>query len=870
MRLRLDGIAGMESTRLPSGEYRLTISGMSSVGSGSSAAYTHSFQIATPVPFGPRQVIHRSDPRWDAVTADLDGDNDLDILCASGSHGTPPYGYVAWYENLDGLGNYGPEQVIPTDGEFISTVHAVDLDRDGDLDVLSVLNRTVGPLGSFESKIIWNENLDGAGTFGSPHVIATVPDSLHVQVGDVDGDGDPDVISGFTDDGPGKIAWYENTDGSGSFGPAREIATDPDGRVFSVSTADLDGDGDQDVLADILEISGYKIVWYENVDGMGNFGRRKVIDSDYSFEVHAADLDGDGDLDVLSASYSNNTIAWYENTNGQGDFGSYQEITGDLRSVYAFHTTDLDDDGDLDVLSGVQNEDRISRVIWHENIDGRGNFGPQRIIASNIERPVSVSAADLDNDGDPDVISASSVDNALAWYNNLDGVGTFGPQQEISPSLSDPRSVYAADLDGDGDLDAVCASVGDDKIIWYENAGHIGTFDAPKTITAAGDFDTGGLSVFVTDLDDDGDQDILAASSGFYPWADGKIAWYENLDGEGMFGPQHVITTSVEGPIDAYAADLDDDGDLDVLSASRGDNMIAWYENVDGAGNFSSQRVITTNALEAADVHAADLDGDGDLDVLSASTNNNTIAWYENLDGAGTFGPLLVITTNASSAVSVETADLDGDGDLDVISGDNGGVAWYENTDGKGQFGPRQVLPSTPGWRSRRVVAADLDDDDDLDIISAEVYYDSQNRLYSYRTIWHENVNGMGDFGVPLMIEDTQSSRSIFAGDLDGDRDLDLLSALSGSNSVAWYENLLPHAGDANRDGRFDTADFVQVFQAGEYEDGIDNNSTWEEGDWNGDGDFDTADFVLGFPNRTVRSEVRPQHEQDSPPWIGC
>ena len=89
------------------------------------------------------------------------------------------------------------------------------------------------------------------------------------------------------------------------------------------------------------------------------------------------------------------------------------------------------------------------------------------------------------------------------------------------------------------------------------------------------------------------------------------------------------------------------------------------------------------------------------------------------------------------------------------------------------------------------------------------------------------------------------SGNSVAVGDVDGDSDLDVLSGSIGK--LAWYENLLPHAGDANWYGRFDSNDLVQVFQAGEYEDDIPDNSTWEEGDWNGDGDCDSNDLVLAF-----------------------
>ena len=101
-----------------------------------------------------------------------------------------------------------------------------------------------------------------------------------------------------------------------------------------------------------------------------------------------------------------------------------------------------------------------------------------------------------------------------------------------------------------------------------------------------------------------------------------------------QFGPQQIITTIANGARGVYAEDLDGDGDMDVLSASRGDDKIAWYEN-DGDGNFGSQQIITTNANYALSVYATDLDGDGDMDVLSASWDDDKIAWYENLHPLG-------------------------------------------------------------------------------------------------------------------------------------------------------------------------------------------------------------------------------------------
>ena len=147
------------------------------------------------------------------------------------------------------------------------------------------------------------------------------------------------------------------------------------------------------------------------------------------------------------------------------------------------------------------------------------------------------------------------------------------------------------------------------------------SFGSQQVITTNAD---GAYSVYATDIDGDGDADALSASF----WDD-KIAWYENQGG-GTFGPQQVITTSADNARSVYATDLDGDGDADVLSASFNDDKIAWYEN-QGGGTFGTQQVITTNADGPYTVYATDLDGDGDADVLYDSFNDNKIAWCENL-----------------------------------------------------------------------------------------------------------------------------------------------------------------------------------------------------------------------------------------------
>jgi hypothetical protein len=152
-----------------------------------------------------------------------------------------------------------------------------------------------------------------------------------------------------------------------------------------------------------------------------------------------------------------------------------------------------------------------------------------------------------------------------AWALNV----PFGPQQTITTGADEAVSVFAADVDGDGDLDALSVSYFDDKIAWYENTAGDGSGWTAHTITTGAD---GAHSVYAADVDGDGDLDALSASE-----LDDTIAWYENTAGDGSAWTEHTISIAADGPHSVYAADVDGDGDLDALSASFFPDMIAWY-----------------------------------------------------------------------------------------------------------------------------------------------------------------------------------------------------------------------------------------------------------------------------------------------------
>ncbi len=760
--------------------------------------------------------------------ADVDGDGDMDVISANDDENKR----LVWYANVDGAVEFGRPVVIARGarprGSTRINVQASDFDGDGDMDILWT--------SPSDGTAAWYENINSLGSFGPARVISAST-TTGVLPADVDGDGDFDVVVTSAD----LTAWHENTDGAGSFGPEQVIA---DTGAIGLLAADMDGDGDIDIVTAAVRQSG----WYENLDGSGRFGATRPFASSGGdvTSMSGADFDGDGDLDVLLSQSTTERfrLTWRENTDGNGNLDVRHSIAAgpDGTRTFAASPVDFDDDGDVDVLA-VSNRG----VEWHENRDGLGNFVERQILMGpRLSDASSAFAADFDGDGDQDLVSAWPNEHKVAWYENIDGSGTFGNQQPIvMTGADDARTVLSADFDGDGDLDVAVASYRsqgvEGKIVWFENRDGSGAFARQRII--ADDVGTPG-GIAAADVDADGDVDLL--------WASDRrtVGWFENTDGAGNFTVQREISREFAGARALAAADLDQDGDIDVLAASsrygpshlRTDDdvhKVVWFQNTDGQGNYGPEQVITTGVVEPRLVSAADLDGDGDMDVLSASRGEVAIAWYENTDGRATFGPQRVINPHAPAVNSVRTADMDADGDLDVLAtfGRDRKAAWYENTDGRGSFGPQQVITISAG---DDIFAVDFDTDGDTDILtSISVWYENTGGAEGF--VSRELVEfGVGD------------QRLVHVEDVDGDGDFDLLAASDLDDKVVWYDNLTagvaPHlAGDANEDGRFDRLDIQQVLESARYRTG--EPAAWHEGDWNRDGLFDQLDLIYALAN---------------------
>ena len=222
------------------------------------------------------------------------------------------------------------------------------------------------------------------------------------------------------------------------------------------------------------------------------------------------------------------------------------------------------------------------------------------------------------------------------------------------------RCAVAADFDGDGRLDLVSASSNDNAVSWYQNlGGSPPNFSIKKKITWSS---LGSRIVTAADMDGDGDgdQDVVGAS-----YYDSSLRWFEN-DGTGVF-TEHLISSAVNEGQGVTVADMDNDGDPDIATASSGDNTIAVFKNIDNGTFCEIKEIVDDNAIGARTVVASDLNGDGWVDLASASKDDDTVSWYPN-DGTGHFPTKIIISQGDEStgAYSLVATDVDQDGHNDV------------------------------------------------------------------------------------------------------------------------------------------------------------------------------------------------------------
>ncbi len=338
--------------------------------------------------------------------------------------------------------------------------------------------------------------------------------------------------------------------------------------------------------------------------------------------VQAADLDGDGHLDLFSASM--NSVLWWRNEFASGTWQK-RSVTNAFTGARFVEAADLDGDGDLDVFGASQGLDAI---MWWENQAGDASTWVEHSVADSFNFAIHVFAADLDNDGDLDLLGAALKDNEITWWENVDGSGQSWNEHVVDDTFQGARHICTLDIDGDGDFDLVGSADFANTIAWWENTGGDATTWVKNVVDSSFD---GINAVIPADIDQDGLPDLLGVADD----AD-EIAWWKNVSA-GASWVKHDVQTGFDGAVSAVPVDIDKDGDIDVVGAAALDNAINWWENTDGEGTDWKTHTVDDQFERPSFVTAVDIDKDGDHDVIAGSLMESEsllgqIAWWESVN----------------------------------------------------------------------------------------------------------------------------------------------------------------------------------------------------------------------------------------------
>ena len=714
---------------------------------------------AGPLPFLPGTQIGALASATAVVTGDFNRDGRLDLAAASYLDDE-----VRWFESTDsGFVEH------PVSSAFSGPVDLAsgDIDCDGDLDLV------IAVYGA--DRVVWARNLGGGGWNLGGTVTNAAPNVLSVAVLDLEPDGDLDVVGAVP--GSNEIVRWRSDGCSGTVWTATTLAGGLD-TPERVATGDVNGDGLADVVG--VDVVLDLLAYWENPGNAGAW-TQVTIDAGWSggYSVSLGDLDGDGDLDVVSAAgLAGDEIAWWENPGAAGAWAKHP--VADLSDAFAVRTTDLDRDGDLDLLAGSY----AATVApgWWENVAGDGGEWAYQA----LDAPEDISdliAGDFDGDGDADVaIATDSAGVRHVENESTRGSALFSPQDDWAANATfEIVDAATGDLDGDGRLDVVFAERdepnGFGHVSWYRNLGPVpaggSSFAfANLAMVAIGEVE----SVAVGDIDEDGDQDLIVGSRN-----SALSAWFCRNEGAGASWAlfPNILPPSLPQVDALELADIDGDSDLDLLSAvvegALGPLTAIWWENpVDSTGSWA-RHDLGALAEFPNELRAVDVNGDGDLDVLSGSEH-----WWRN-DG-GSPPVWTARTLPGSSPGSIEVGDLDGDGDTDfAFVGRLLSAGWYENnSNAPGAVWIEHDILLSVGVPSYDfgVALADFDLDGDLDIAAGVETSPGVEHVS-----WIENELGTW-METPIALPGSLRNSQIVAGDFHRDGAADLLVVQRASS--AW------------------------------------------------------------------------------------
>lgn len=405
-------------------------------------------------------------------------------------------------------------------------------------------------------------------------------------------------------------------------------------------------------------------------------------------------------------------------------------------------------------------------------------FADPVTLTEELRAVTDLQVGDLDGDGDLDVAAAPSFHTEFAWLENTGGSPTafITHRVPLPEGLRSPWAVEVADVDGDGDLDVLTSHLREgDETVWHENLGGnplSWTSHVIHRFDSIPDDTWGSRSLAAADFDGDGDIDVVSTHD-----HEDVLHWHENLAGDGSQWLTHVLD-HVNGAWGVSTADLDRDGDADILVAARDTGFVHWYENTDAA---FVRRDIGRTVDQARTAMAADMDGDGDLDVVSSSTNPwgydiEWLQWHRNDGGSPPHWTTLGIPTAPNFTIEALPVDLDGDGDVDILSNslseDHAALCWVESDGGSPPGFTEHCRPNAESPEPVRwAVPGDFNGDGVQDVIASLHRSDPAfNRIVLFEGVTSGDAYEWDDWvthATPILPGDVQEHSIHLLGDQD-------------------------------------------------------------------------------------------------------
>ena len=686
----------------------------------------------------------------EAAFADVDGDGDADLLITGRYKENNNWQYSAKLYINDGTGYFTEMNNTPFTGVAFSDVAFADVDGDNDLDVMIAGQYPDGTDWTYTTRLYLN-NGNGSFTPAAGNSFTGISNG-DVAFADVDGDGDMDVmISGYYNDGSSHyVTLLYTNDGQGHFTlvsntPFRGVSRS------AIGFSDVNGDGALDVMVTGSYYDNQQRIYsaklYVN-DGQGGFTEmpstpfQGVEYGDLDF----ADIDGDGDEDVMIIGRyedASTGIHYIAKLYVKNRYGNFEEVSstpfqGIDHGDITFFDTDGDGDRDL-FMTGYYNDGTDRYFSGFYLNDGNGHFEAANVNPFKGSLDPDMAIGDLNGDGFNDFCVVAQY--ALYIYLN-DTTGDFNLIPNVYFASLHPTSVAIADTDGDGDNDLLVA--GSTHTYLFENDGNAGFTQVQNTPFT----DVNESDAAFADVDGDGDPDLVL--SGISSQADKVTYLYKNL-GSNRFV---LVTEPFRGmsETDINFSDVDGDGDLDLLIAGEYYVDINMWHGAflyinDGTGSFTEMQGTPFRNDIAFTAAFGDVEGDGDMDLLLSTMDSTTLRAEPKLylnDGTGHFSIHYGMPFQGGISGDVAFVDLDADGDPDVVitGRENGNGSQYRmdayQNMGSGNFYPVDSIPFYLLGFNNKLAFGDMDNDGDPDMfVSGRVK--GFDRLGS--TVYYRNVS---------------------------------------------------------------------------------------------------------------------------------